>query len=238
MQKKLMVLFAFAIFVLVVGWAVTPAQAHVDLENPENCLHKNPEHKHCNGGNGNGDGEPTLEDCSFRKPPVAFCIADVGLARTAPDDEGRPADHYARDPEIKGFITNISSPKFDKILQALPEGEPAVDLCNAFDVLIFNWSSPKIKNLNWQRLLDYMECGGGIIFEDPSNVGALAPDVSTFEVAVHSKGETPLPITLEPVDVLTVGDPLTFLPPPPHHPSSSPLSTSTLYSTRATVMIS
>ena len=28
MQRKLIVLFAFAIFVLVVGWAVTPAQAH------------------------------------------------------------------------------------------------------------------------------------------------------------------------------------------------------------------
>jgi len=28
MQKKLTVLFAFAIFVLVVGWAITPAQAH------------------------------------------------------------------------------------------------------------------------------------------------------------------------------------------------------------------
>jgi len=28
MQKKLTILFAFAIFVLVVGWAVTPAQAH------------------------------------------------------------------------------------------------------------------------------------------------------------------------------------------------------------------
>ncbi len=33
MQKKLTVLFAFAIFVLIVGWAVTPVQAHCSL-NP------------------------------------------------------------------------------------------------------------------------------------------------------------------------------------------------------------
>ncbi len=48
MQKKLTVLFAFAIFVLVVGWAITPVQAH--CEPPH-------DHKKCPGGNGNGDGD-------------------------------------------------------------------------------------------------------------------------------------------------------------------------------------
>ena len=61
MQKKLTVLFAFAIVVLVVGWAITPAQAH-------NC----PDHHHC--GNGDpppppppGDADPAVVyDASFK----------------------------------------------------------------------------------------------------------------------------------------------------------------------------
>ena len=60
-----------------------------------------------------------------------------------------------------------------------------------------------MKNLNWQRLLDYMACGGNIIFEDPKNVGALAAGVSTIEVTVHSRDDSPPLITLEPVPVLT-----------------------------------
>ncbi len=47
MQKKLTVLFAFAIFVLVVGWAITPAQAHI-ADPGEDCPHTtNLDHKHC-----------------------------------------------------------------------------------------------------------------------------------------------------------------------------------------------
>ena len=51
MQKKLTVLFAFAIFVLVVGWAITPAQA-------DHCKGK---HKNDLGCDRGGDGEtPTI----------------------------------------------------------------------------------------------------------------------------------------------------------------------------------
>ena len=38
MQKKLTVLFAFAFFVLLVGWAVTPVQAH-DCDNHNRTDH-------------------------------------------------------------------------------------------------------------------------------------------------------------------------------------------------------
>ncbi len=144
---------------------------------------------------GGGGGEPNLEPC----PMGVVCIADVGktyrdntVAKQFVDLEG-------------GNYTKIESNDFDKILQALPEGDEAQGLCDAYDVLVFNWNSPRIKNLNWQRLLDYMECGGGIIFEDPKNVRALAAGVSTFEVTVHVNDEFPLLITLEPVPVLTLG---------------------------------
>ena len=49
MQKKLTVLFAFAIFVLLVGWAVTPAQA-------EHCKGKHKTDPGCDGGGGGGGG--------------------------------------------------------------------------------------------------------------------------------------------------------------------------------------
>ncbi len=48
MQKKLAILFAFAIFVLVVGWAITPAQA-----NPPDQIGK---HNHGGGGGGSDTG--------------------------------------------------------------------------------------------------------------------------------------------------------------------------------------
>ena len=51
MQKKLMVLFIFAIFVLLVGWSITPVQAHTD----DPCPHKEGHH-HC------GNGEPPPPD--------------------------------------------------------------------------------------------------------------------------------------------------------------------------------
>ena len=164
MQKKLTVLFAFAIFVLVMGWAITPVQA-----DP-------PPHNH----GGGGGGEPPIEPCL-----EFLCIADVG--RTGNSDT--PASQFG------GTYTKIESNQFDQLLQALPDSLEI--LCAAFDVLIFNWNSPKIKNLNWQRLLDYMDCGGGIIFEDTRNVLGLAPDVSIIESTRSSKDDEPITITLD-----------------------------------------
>ena len=130
---------------------------------------------------GGGAGEPTLEPC----PMGVVCIADVGktyrdntVAKQFVDLEG-------------GSYTKIESNEFDRILQALTEEETAWDLCGAYHVLVFNWNSPRIKNLNWQRLLDYMACGGGIVFEDPKNVGALAAGVSTFESRSMSTTSSP-----------------------------------------------
>jgi len=196
MQKKLTLLFAFAIFVLVVGWAIMPAQAH------DCSRHVDKTHKHCDPPT---DPEPTIEACPLDK----LCIASVGR-RHRP-----PAREYA---ELNdGNYTEISSSRFSQILGTLFEGDAQAEgnaeaLCNAYHVLIIEYSSPKINNLNWQRLLDYMACGGGVIFEDPKNVEALAPHVSAIEVDLHGGGDFPLAITLEPVPVLTLGGLLNELP--------------------------
>ena len=199
MQKKLTVLFAFAIFVLVVG-------VHFDT----NACHKEggSDKKDCDGGGGGGGGDPTIEEC----PLDELCIASVGR-RHRP-----PAREYAEQFGIQGNYTEISSSRFSEILGTLFEGDAQTEgdaqaLCDAYHVLIVEYSSPKINNLNWQRLLDYMACGGGVIFEDPKNVEALAPHVSTMEVDLHGGGDFPLSITLAPVPVLTSGfvSPATFV---------------------------
>ena len=66
MHRKLTILFSFAFFVLLVVWAITPAQA--DTGTP--CPHKKNTHPHCQAGSGNGNGskEKTLvchSDCFY-----------------------------------------------------------------------------------------------------------------------------------------------------------------------------
>ena len=78
MQKKLTVLFAFAIFVLLVGWAVTPVQAHTKFCNSK------PEHKHCS--------EPLPDDGGSDKYSVDVEFRD----RNCDSDMGN-RDHFCSD---------------------------------------------------------------------------------------------------------------------------------------------
>jgi hypothetical protein len=151
--------------------------------------------KHNHGGDGE-DPPPTIEPCD-----VDLCIVSVGKWHRPPAREY--AEQFGED-GVDGNYTEMTSSRFGEIL-----GTPtaAADLCAAFDVVIVEWSSPKIKNWNWPRVLDYMACGGGIIFEDPKNVEALAAGVSTIELDLHGSSG-PIDVTLKPVDVLTLGGPL------------------------------
>ena len=182
-KMTLMATVLAAAFGLALGLMSAPAVANHDCSDP-----KWENHSHCGGGGGSEDPEPTLGMC-----PASPCIADVGKTFT----DNTPARQFAVD--SGGTYTKIKSNEFDRILE---RDEPALDLCEAYDVLIFNWSSPTIKNLNWQRLLDYMACDGNVIFEDPRNVGLLAAGVSTLETTLHSRGDFPLTITLENVGPL------------------------------------
>ena len=134
----------------------------------------------------------------------APCIVSVGksLRRAAAD--------YAV--AAGGTYTVMSPQRFGEIL-----GTPAAieELCDAVDVVIVEWSNPKIKNLTWPRLVDFMACDGGIIFEDPRNVEVLAPGVSTLEINFKSTDNQPITISLISVPVLTLGSPVSDIPAPP-----------------------
>ncbi len=74
-------------------------------------------------------------------------------------------------------------------------------LAETYDVLIFFWKTSDNVNADWQRLLDYMDDGGGIIFEDPNNVEDLAAGVSILA----GSGSGPVTVTIAPIDGLTTG---------------------------------
>lgn len=129
--------------------------------------------------NGGGGGKPGLVECDHDVYP--FCLASVGKFHPV------PARDYAM--TRGGRYTELTSGDFGDILGAMTQGVSANALCDAYDVVVIEWNSPRIKQLSWQRLLDYMACGGGVVFEDPNNVDALAPSVSTIEIRVHSKNQ-------------------------------------------------
>jgi hypothetical protein len=169
---------ALAIAVFALGNVNTAYSAKPDCtEEPP------PDHPKCNKDDGGKDPSSPLAEC-LKHP----CIASVGKWH------GRVASAYASADEKNGTYTEIASNGFGKILAVLqgPGGDFQA-LCDAHDVLIFEWDSPNIKNLGWQSLLDYMACGGGIIWEDTTNIVKL--DVFDAVIINHdSSAPSPIPI--------------------------------------------
>ncbi len=106
MQKKLMVLFTFAIFVLVVGWAITPAQAHGTFEN---CLHKKDSHNHCQPPN----GDPPPDDEGDRYSAMVT-FRDTDCDDTEVDDRDRFCSDGldGNSPYVDGLNAVVEGDKF------------------------------------------------------------------------------------------------------------------------------
>jgi len=163
-----------AIAVITLGYA-NPSFA--DKPGTGGCVVTAHEHCHDDGGE---DPSP-IEACD-----VHPCIASVGKWH------GIPASDYAEN--NGGTYTELSSNDFAKILAALPEGN-FQELCDAQDVLIFEWNSPNIEGLDWDSLIDYMACGGDVIWEDTNNIVKLTAGVATDDIRVHFRS-TPSPFTI------------------------------------------
>lgn len=168
-----------------------------------------PTHPSC-GGSTDPTDPTTLTPC----PEGFMCLASV-------DKWDRPAARYYVEDTFPstGIYTKIPPNVFGNILAAHTEGAVFDTLCGAYDVLIFQWKSPGIKNLTWQSLVDYMACGGGVVFEDPSNVDALVAGVTTTNIHIRSNSTPPITIAFDSecrkVDAVpTLCGPLTLLLPP------------------------
>lgn len=93
MQKKLTVLFAFAIFVLVLGWAITPVQA-------EDCKGKHKKDPDCDGKGGGGP-EGT---------PLCVTFGDAPGDRVTSD--GEMPEEYCNHVGSTGLVTLSSNGTF------------------------------------------------------------------------------------------------------------------------------
>ncbi len=120
MQKNLTVLFAFAIFVLVVGWSITPAQAN----KPDN----NDEHDHGDGGIGALDIAIELMDGAFvtHSPEIPH--------RVTPESEfelrGDEAIHMIRPGGPDG---NATVNPVVLVCEAMALNESTEELCKAWN---------------------------------------------------------------------------------------------------------
>ena len=89
-------------------------------------------------------------------------------------------------------------------LKAKQFNEMSITDLAKIDVLIFFWKTSDNVNADWDmRLLPYMDAGGGIIFEDPNNVGDLATGVSIL--GGSGSGSGPITVTIASIDGLTTG---------------------------------
>ena len=143
---------------------------------------------HSHGGK-DKDPPPTISVCDRSGSGLnkGFCIASVGKWH------GRAASEYVDDAD-KATYTEIKSNAFGKILAG---SGAATELCADYDVLIFEWDSPDIKNLDWDTLLDYMACGGGIIWEDTTNILKLHDDLTVVIINHDSSAPSPIEVAFD-----------------------------------------
>ena len=139
MQKKLTVLFAFAIFVLVVGWAITPVQAH--------CKDKGPHLEHCNGDDGRET--PTIVE------------TDVQWGGDITESKTRPcvAAQVLTNGDYGEYLCQLDPPGSNEIRYNLGVGVQTArkgdaSLCNVFNPI--NLTPDRFYEYNWSD-----NCGDG-----------------------------------------------------------------------------
>ena len=174
--------------------------------------HKGGDHDDCAGPHKNDPG------CT----PVStgeISIASVGKWH------GRAARDYAI--LIDATYTEISSNGFGKKLAKAKANADFLKLCTDYRVLIFEWDSPNIKNLEWGDLESYMACGGHIIWEDTTNIVKLHNSLTV--TIINHDGSAPSPIEVDfwgPCAAATSSlcndfDPIPPIPPPDPSSDSS-----------------
>ena len=142
------------------------------------CSNARPNHPKCPDSDPDPDPDPP-------PPRIAVCCSQNRFSENA-------AQQIAEG--LAGGTGTYRTLKAKQFNEMTPE-----QLAGNYDVLIFFWKTSDNVNADWARLLEYMDFGGGIIFEDPNNVGDLAAGVSIL----GGSGSGPVTVTIQPVDGLT-----------------------------------
>ena len=116
-------------------------------------------------GHCHDDAEPPTGD----GPHIAVCCSQKEIGRSAARDIAS---------ELNGSYSTLKAKRFNEMSPA--------ELAATYDVLIFYWKTSDNVNADWTRLLEYMAAGGGIIYEDPTNLADLAAGVSILGVQGHA----------------------------------------------------
>ena len=127
-------------------------------------------------GHCHDDAEPPTGD----GPHIAVCCSQKEIGRSAARDIAS---------ELNGSYSTLKAKRFNEMSPA--------ELAATYDVLIFYWKTSDNVNADWTRLLEYMAAGGGIIYEDPTNLADLAAGVSILGVQGHATERNPIFITIE-----------------------------------------
>ena len=93
----------------------------------------------------------------------------------------------------------------------------AGDLLSTYDAILFPWFLPSSLTPDWNSvLLPYLQGGGGIVWEDPTNIGDIAGDAGFTQSVVSTVGTTVTVTASEPgltdalVDALYVNNHMNF----------------------------
>ncbi len=93
--------------------------------------------------------------------------------------------------DILGSVTHVNETQFNAM--------SASDL-QTYDVILIQWDSSHSLDVNWSKVSNYVENGGGFIFDgDPNNINDLSPAVTSNG---SSSGGS---LTITPVPILTDG---------------------------------
>jgi len=124
-------------------------------------------------------------------------IGGIRVAGVGANSGNRAANVVFSSGDLAGNITRLTEVQFNALTPA--------QLRAAYDVLIITWNSATTLNVDWAtRLQPYLALGGGVIFEDPNNVGQLAALVGTTVINVGGESSSGITVTT-PVAGLTDG---------------------------------
>lgn len=119
-------------------------------------------------------------------------VRSIRVAAIGANDGTRAADMIFSSGDLPGSVTRLSTAQFNALTGA--------QLRASYDVLIVTWNTPNNLNIDWTTgIKPFLDFGGGVIWEDPVNIGKLKPAINGQ--ALDSGG----PYTIMPVAGITDG---------------------------------